>query len=436
MFKQKAFKEISFLWIGSLLGALATFLTQVLLARHLAPSDFGLFAAAFATIALITPLAGFGVAQYWLKVFGEEGYTAIRWMNGSHKFIIISTLIVMMLLFTWIYLGPNNTATSTVLAFLSLLIISQILIDLLNVRFQLEEKYLVLALWQLIPYLLRLILIVLLAFTSWVQFNLQTVSLIYFSVSILVVITGAKSLIQMLRGNINLKGHEPTTQLHSTSLIHPKSWSVMSNAWPFGLGTFFFLVYYQSNIILLNYLVSNESAGVYNVAFTVMAAVYLLPGVIYQKYLLPKMHRWANHDTEKFYDVYRYGIKSMFILGTIAMFGVWATSFWAIPLLFGKEYTNAVELLNILALSAPIIFLAFNAGATLVTKENMLRKVKYMGSVAVINIMLNVVLIPMYQEVGAAIATVISNGVLLYLYSVGTNKYVFQKRKIINVQAS
>lgn len=424
MFKKKAFKEISFLWIGSLLGALATFLTQVLLARHLAPSDFGLFASAFATIALITPLAGFGVAQYWLKIFGEEGYSALRWMNGSYKFIITSTLIIMMFLFTWIYLGPNNTATNTVLTFLSLLIISQILIDLLNVRFQLEEKYLILALWQLTPYLLRLILIVLLVFTSWAQFNLQTISLIYFSVSILVVITGIKSFIQMLRGNINLKGHK-TTQFPTTSLIHPKSWSVMSNAWPFGLGTFFFLVYYQSNIILLNYLVSNEAAGVYNVAFTVMAAVYLLPGVIYQKYLLPKIHRWANHDTEKFYDVYRYGIKSMFILGTIAMFGIWTTSFWAIPLLFGNKYTDAVQLLNILALSAPIIFLAFNAGATLVTKENILRKVKYMGYVAMINIMLNVTLIPLYREIGAAIATVISNAVLLYFYNYGANKYVF-----------
>lgn len=425
MFKKKAFKEISFLWIGSLLGALATFLTQVLLARYLAPSDFGLFAAAFATIALITPLAGFGIAQYWLKIFGEEGYTALRWMRGSYQFIIKSTLIVFIFLFIWILLGPNNLTTQNVLILLSSFILSQVLIELLSVRYQLEERYLLLAIWQLTPHLLRLILILVILFTSWMPFNLQTTSLIYFSVNILVVITGAKSLIQMLRGNINLKGHETITQLPANSLIHPKSWSVMSNAWPFGLAAFFYFIYYQSNIILLNYLVSNEAAGVYNVAFTVMAAVYLLPSVIYQKYLLPKIHRWANYDTEKFYDVYRYGIKSMFILGTIAMFGIWATSFWTIPLLFGKEYTNAVELLNILALSAPIIFLAFNAGATLVTKENMLRKVKYMGSVAVINIMLNVVLIPMYQEIGAAIATVISNAVLLYFYNYGANKYVF-----------
>lgn len=434
MFKKKAFKEISLLWVGSLLGALIAFLTQVLLARHLSLSDFGLFASAFATIALITPLAGFGIAQYWLKAFGEEGFSALRWMKGSYQFIIKSTFAVLAVLFIWIFLGPNNTNTQIVLALLSSFLLSQVMIELLSVRFQLEEKYLLLALWQLTPHLLRLTLILFVTFTSWFEFDLKTAAFIYFSVSLLVVLTGITSLIQMIRGNIALKGHDQNNQAPTTPLTSPNSWAVMSNAWPFGLAAFFYLIYYQSNIILLKYMIGDEAAGIYNVAFTVMAAIYLLPGVIYQKYLLPKIHRWANHDTQKFYEVYRYGIKAMFTLGIVAMIGIWLTAFWAIPLLFGKKYVDAVSLLNILALSAPIIFLAFNSGATLVTKENMLRKVKYMGYVAILNILLNITLIPLYNTSGAAIATVLSNSVLLYLYSFGTKKYVFQKERNLNVQ--
>src|SRR3546814_4412984 len=45
---------------------------------------------------------------------------------------------------------------------------------------------------------------------------------------------------------------------------------------------------------------SDEAAGVYNVAFVIMSAVYLIPSVIYQKFLLPKIHIWANHDQETF----------------------------------------------------------------------------------------------------------------------------------------
>lgn len=427
MFKQKGFKEISLLWMGSLLGAFTAFLTQVLLARHLSLSDFGLFSSAFATIALITPLAGFGVAQYWLKAFGEEGFSALRWMKGSYQFIIKSTFAVLAVLFIWIFLGPNNTNTQIVLALLSSFLISQVMIELLSVRFQLEEKYLLLALWQLTPHLLRLTLILFITFTPWFEFDLKTAAFIYFAVSLLVVLTGIKSLIQMIRGNINLKGHDKQTP--TTALVKPSSLAIMSNAWPFGLAAFFYIIYSQSNIILLKYILGDEAAGIYNVAFNVMAAVSLFPGVIYQKYLLPKIHRWANHDTEKFYSVYRYGIKSMLLFGIIAMVGIWITSFWAIPLLFGKKYVDAVGLLNILALSAPVIFLYSNSGAMLVTKENMLRKVKYMAFVAMVNIFLNIIFISIYSIQGAAFAALASYSLLLYLYNHGINKYVFSHSK-------
>jgi len=158
-----------------------------------------------------------------------------------------------------------------------------------------------------------------------------------------------------------------------------------------------------------------------------MVAVYMFPAVLYQKFLLPKLHRWANHDKDKFYEVYRKGNIAMLILGIIAMLLVWLLSAWAIPFLFGDEYQNSVNILNILAVSSPIIFVAFSAGATLVTQEHMKLKVKYMGIVALLNLGLNFLLIPLYSAIGAAVATVVSNLVLLILYYYATEKYVFKQ---------
>ncbi|MBV1951456.1 MAG: oligosaccharide flippase family protein, partial [Cycloclasticus sp.] len=58
---------VSLLWVSSLLGAACAFFTQVILARKLGPTEFGVFATAFAMVTLVVPLAGFGVAQYWMK---------------------------------------------------------------------------------------------------------------------------------------------------------------------------------------------------------------------------------------------------------------------------------------------------------------------------------------------------------------------------------
>ena len=115
----------------------------------------------------------------------------------------------------------------------------------------------------------------------------------------------------------------------------------------------------------------------------------------------------------------------MLILGLIAMILVWLLSDLSIPFLFGYEYKNAVPILNILAVSSPIIFVAFSAGATLVTQEHMKRKVKYMGIVALVNLSLNLLIIPFYGALGAAITTVLSNLLLLIFYYLGSQKYVF-----------
>jgi O-antigen/teichoic acid export membrane protein len=265
---------------------------------------------------------------------------------------------------------------------------------------------------------------VLFAFNFYTVMSAYHVTLIFSLVSLLFIVIGTVYLWNMYVGKWQLKGHIEKENSGITP-PSPRPIELIKSIWPFGLATFFYIIYYQSDIVFLKYMVGDHAAGYYNVAFSIMAAIYLFPGVIYQKYLLPKMHRWANQDEDKFFQVYSYGNKAMLILGVVGMFGIWSTGFWAIPLLFGSEYQDSILILNILALSTPLIFLAFNSGATLVTKDYMRIKVKYMGVTALINIILNVLLIPIYQEVGAAVATVLSNFLLMVLFHHGAKNYVF-----------
>ena len=121
----------------------------------------------------------------------------------------------------------------------------------------------------------------------------------------------------------------------------------------------------------------------------------------------------------------------MLVLGSIAMLLIWALSAWAIPFIFGSEYQDSILILNILAVSSPIIFVAFSTGATLVTQEHMKLKVKLMGTVALINLVLNFILIPKYGVVGAALSTVVSNLILLILYYHAAETKVFVNKKIL-----
>ena len=424
--KKQAVKMVSLLWVSSLLGAACAFFTQVILARKLGPTEFGVFATAFAMVTLVVPLAGFGVAQYWMKVFGQEGWSARRFIPSSFKFIFISSFCVVFALIGWSVLGPHGESLRLIIVILSAYIIGQVAVELVSSKLQLEERYYCLALWQFSPHFIRLVLVVVLFFGLTAWFSVVSVACVYALVAIGLVLFGGGSLFQMFKGNFSLKGHVKSAVKFEG--VTPDVKTIISHVWPFGLAGLFHLIYFQSDIILVQYIIGLETAGVYNVGFTIMVAVLLFPSIIYQKFLLPKIHRWANHDWERFYLVYKQGNLIMLVLGLVAMIFIWAVAPWLVPFLFGEAYLEATSLLMILAVSVPILFVASSVGAALVTQSHMKTKVKLMGGVAILNIVLNLIFIPRFGAEGAAVSTVISNFFLLLIYYIAAEKLVFKNK--------
>jgi O-antigen/teichoic acid export membrane protein len=282
-------------------------------------------------------------------------------------------------------------------------------------------------LWQLLPHFARFLLVVSVVVVSS-QTSIDGIAAVYALVALVVTILGFQHLRSMAKGRFAIQGHPKITSAENGLWALSGRVSVLDiarEAWPFGLAGVFYLVYFQSDIILIKYLTGAEAAGIYNVAFTVMAAVYLLPSVIYQKFLLPKIHRWANHDRSKFLQVYRVGNGSMLMLGGATTVVLLLLVPYLIPKLFGTAYQPAIGLLGVLAFCAPVRFLATSVGATLVTQEHMRRKIYYMGIVAFVNLTLNLLLIPPFAAKGAAVATLVSEVTLLALYLVGVRRYVF-----------
>lgn len=426
---RKSLVAISLLWFGSLAGAGLAFITQVVLARELTPAGYGVFAAALATTTLLAPLAGFGVQGFWLKTFGEEGWGAVRLLTPSFRFVILSTAVTLLLLAGWAAWGPHDASFRWLLYWLLPVVAGHLFIELVSGKLQLEERYTALALWQLLPHLARLLLVLVVVFNATVQPGLDTIGAAYALGAITMMIAGFPQLQALAQGRFALKGHP---KLDGTESMDPamapplvRVSDIARQAWPFGLSGVFYLVYFQSAVILLKYLAGGEAAGIYSVAFTVMMAVYLFPGIIYQKFLLPKFHRWANHDRARFLEVYRVGNGSMLLLGVLTTIAMLLLVPWIVPLLFGKVYQEAVGLLAILVFCIPVRFLAISIGATLVTQEHMQRKIGYMGTVAVVNVLLNLLLIPHYGTQGAAVATQLSEITLLVLYLLGVRQHVF-----------
>ena len=115
----------------------------------------------------------------------------------------------------------------------------------------------------------------------------------------------------------------------------------------------------------------------------------------------------------------------MLILGIIVFVLLFYLNPIIIPKIFGNKYLETSEILNVLLLCIPIRFLATSIESPLFTKNLMVIKTSIMGGAALLNLILNFVLIPQYSYFGAAIATVISEIFLLFFYLLAVDKYLF-----------
>lgn len=410
--KKSFYKNISLLWFGSILGAVFSFLSQAILARSLGTESFGIFSTAFAMINLLTPLAGFGVAAFWLKSFGQEGWLAYKWIKPSSIFIIYSSLLLIITFNIWAYIGPNDIETKITITILSFMILGLSFQELFFSKLQLEEEYVKYSLWQLFVPSARLISIIILLLIGGM--SLKNIAYVYLFISILMLIISATNIARMYQGKLTLKGHQELKNFKD--IKSEKVSSLIKGSWVFGASGIFYIIWSQSNVIFIKYAISDHYAGIYSVTVLIINAICILPTVIYSKYLLPKIHRWATFDSDKLKLIYYKGNKLMLIIGLISLITIFLCAKWFIINSFGEQYNESVNLLIFLSFILPFRFVGHNVGSLLVVNDYMIKKIKVMACVAILNIILNAIFIPMLGINGVIVSSITCEVLLVLSY--------------------
>lgn len=427
--KKSAIKVMTLL-AASLGGAAFAFVIQVILARHLEPSQYGLFAAILAVVTLVSALSSLGVPGFILRVFGAEGSGGGRWLKPAYQIVFLGMVICLLVLLVWGIVGSHEREALILMALFVPIVISQPFVELVTVKLQLEGRFYRLALWQLIPNFSRLVGLAALLVIMPSIASVTSFGSVYTTVAVLITVLGFLTIRQFPEKSEHLiseGSHQVFVDGATTSS------TVIRYSMPFALSGLFYIVYFQSDVILLNYLSSSESAGFYNVAFTVMVAVYLLPNTLYQKFLLPSLYRWVHHDPDRLSVVYRRGSLIMGTMGTLIMLCLFVFIPVVIPWLFGDAYRETISILNILLLCIPLRFISSTIASVLASEMNIKRKAAAMGYTALANIILNIALIPQWHVYGAAIATFISELLLLLLFYRCAQKHVFQTPQQVTV---
>jgi O-antigen/teichoic acid export membrane protein len=173
---------------------------------------------------------------------------------------------------------------------------------------------------------------------------------------------------------------------------------------PLGLTGFCVAVINRADFIMLERMTDLTQVGLYSAAYRVTNVLESLPlmmmGTIY-----PLMARCAAGEREQLRSVFR---ESVILLGAIAVpIGI-VISVGApliVRVLFGARFAGADRALQILVWSTVFVYVAIVGGNLLISmgRERINLGLNIVG--AAINILLNIVLIPRWGYLGAAVAT-------------------------------
>jgi len=193
---------------------------------------------------------------------------------------------------------------------------------------------------------------------------------------------------------------------------------------PFFLNSIVAMLYMQVDTVMINRMIGDAETGYYNVAKQIMVAMLILPS-IFNTILLPKMSR-RNFDTSN----NKVWLISLFIIGLIISFILFAFSGIIIKIFFGNDFIKSVLLLRILLWQLPLIFVNASLSTFLSAKDQQ-GKVLLINIMAILlNIPLNFIFIPVWGAAGAAFTTLICAVIAVMFYYIIYHKYKNKKEKV------
>lgn len=181
---------------------------------------------------------------------------------------------------------------------------------------------------------------------------------------------------------------------------------LLKTAIPFALAGIFVKVYSYVDSILISVFLNTAAVGVYALAYKFTYAFQFLP-MAFVAALYPGMSALVSSDPQRLKIVFDDALWYMMILATPITFGLFAIASDAVALA-GSDYGEAAIVLQILIFVLIPIFLDFPVGSLLNAADKQATKTAIMGVTMVINVVFNILLVPAYGLIGAAISAVIS----------------------------
>ena len=389
--QSKTFFSFSFLKI---FGQGIAFILPLAIAKILSPEGFGSYSLSMMIVFFFTS-AFIASSQTPFIVYANEELKKTKKINKSFsvQLLFLYTSIIFFIILTFVFSNHiTNFAniSNLQLAFLFLAYLGIGLNSVIENLFLALNKRINHSLYSLAIGIVNVVLLLFFYFQN--NLNLNTVFLIYFLSSII------SALLFLHKIDITILFPFVFDKKLFREMFQWTKWQIM------GLTAVYFINWGDN--LVLRYFVSMEEIGIYNLGYQIFKGLISLTFIL-NSYFLPFISQ--NIDNKERMRNYLYVKRPKIMLAgvfcIILLYFIIPKSF---NLIYGDIYTESVTILKILLIGNIIVL--YNVFYTPIL--NSLKKYKFyqLSNIAhiAINILLNVILVPIIGASGAAVATVIA----------------------------
>ncbi len=383
------FKNFLSLSIAELISRSVSLITFAYLARILSPKGFGIIAFASAFVFYFSLLVNFGLDTYGTREIAIGSYLQSKFVNTIITLRLLFAVLLFVVLTITAILFSQSLVTKVALIISGINLFSTAIS--IDWYFQGIQKMKSVAARQIGVSILNFVLIL-----GFVRNQND--------VLIAVLITGVSLFIN---SGLLLKYY--SNSFHKISLEYDAELikKIIIESAPIALSSVMIAIYYNLDIVMLGYMKSDYEVGIYNAAVKLFLIGNILYGLILKSFF-PALSV-SNKNVKKLIDdVFKKYFIAMLTTGIFISVIMYSLSGDIINLVYGERYNPASNVLKILAMNSAVVCINMIFGNPLLAWGLQCKYFLIVGTGAIINIILNVTLIPKYSYIGAGVATLFS----------------------------
>jgi O-antigen/teichoic acid export membrane protein len=386
--RSRAYKNVVALQLSRSLSKVVGVFFLAIAARYLGTVGIGQWSLIFLFTGFSGLIADFGVDRLTVRNVARDLGSAGKYLSNTLAFKFLSLIPTTVLLIGVVHYMHYPEETHDLIIFALPLLLLGALASPFGSIIQAHEKIYVLSAVDACQGIITSLIAITLLLLGFGIKSLLVVHIALSGVRLVILIVVTKRLIGRLWYPLKLH--------FVRSLVKP--------AFPFAILSILALIHWKVDYFMISKILGEEHLGLYAVAYKVFE-IGVVAGATFNAALFPTVSAMYGESKEKLRRAYE-KIQNYFVIFSLpvsVLIILFAEEI--ILLLYGDQYLESVNVLVILGLGFGIFFFTLPMRMVINNSEFIMRLVPYFTITAVLNIVLNLVIIPLYGIIGAALVT-------------------------------